>query len=276
MKNYYYLDSSNQPKGPHTLEQLSQLAQEGAISAETMLAAEGDPDWKSWRDVSSGAPGVPGGSIPTQPPGGTKTGGGVDVGRTAKQAVDAFKKFATDPVGGLPVACESLDNSSALGVGVAFCLAFMACLFVVVQKLTSLPVKEILKLDYILLGATPFLCLAASSFVARNIFRGSGRIGNDCFVAGAALLPAGFAAVLSAFLGGGNVEVAVLLWVFVICITIMILYAGCNRIAKLTERAATFAVPTMLCISAFIAKVLFANQLQKLVPPELLEKGFTP
>ena len=251
MKNYYYLDNDRQPKGPCSVEQLEELATTRAITLETMVAAEGDSTWRPVREV-----------LPQKDGGGSRRG----IADTLRCAVEAFRKFATDPVGKLHIAGESLDNSSLIGVGVAFALVFVACLFVTALKTSGEPAKALLKLDYLLAAGLPFVCLAVSSFVVRLILRGAGGFGNDCFVAGAALLPLGFAALLSSFLGFANAEVIAVLGVFAVCLMVMILYAGCNRVARMSERAATFAVPTALCISLFVAKVVFASQIEKLMP----------
>lgn len=43
---YYYLDDSNKPQGPFTVEQLAALMLSGTVTQETKVAAAGDPHWK--------------------------------------------------------------------------------------------------------------------------------------------------------------------------------------------------------------------------------------
>lgn len=250
MKNYYYLDSASQRKGPHTPEELNELARTRVILRDTYFAADGDPTW------STGAQLEQAGVILFPPDKEPES----KIAKTAKLALVAFKQFATDPVGGMPNACKALDNSSATGVGAVFGVVFIACLFVFLQGV--LPVeafKKLPKLNLLLCSAVPFICVAASSFLARSLFRGRGTLGSDCFVAGATLLPLAFLMVLTRLLGVANAEVIVVLSVFTVCLTILMLYAGCNGISGLSERTATFAVPLILLVSAWLAKILFAS-----------------
>ncbi|MBQ3241160.1 MAG: DUF805 domain-containing protein [Akkermansia sp.] len=43
---YYYLDDSNRPQGPFTVEQLAALMLSGTVTQETKVAAAGDSNWK--------------------------------------------------------------------------------------------------------------------------------------------------------------------------------------------------------------------------------------
>lgn len=43
---YYYLDDSNKPQGPFTVEQMAALMLSGAVTQETKVAAAGDSHWK--------------------------------------------------------------------------------------------------------------------------------------------------------------------------------------------------------------------------------------
>lgn len=271
MKNYYYLDTNYQPTGPKTFEQLAELMRTGVITPETMVAIEGDQGWKAWREISAGEgdtltqPGAPVVSAPA-----STSAPAISITETALKTVGAFKKFATDPVGGLPMACKSLDNSSAVGVGIAFGLVYTVSAYGAVKGLLPQQVFEKLPtLELLMAAGMPFLCLVVASFLARTVFRGSGTPGSDCFIAGAALLPSTSVLLLAPFLGVANFEVITILTVFAVCLTIMMLYTGC-RISGLTEQAATFAVPLMLLASAWLAKILFASQVEKYLP-----KGFS-
>ena len=50
-KEYYYLDETNQPTGPHTIQDLAAMAAVGRIIKTTLIAADGDPEWKPWEAV---------------------------------------------------------------------------------------------------------------------------------------------------------------------------------------------------------------------------------
>ena len=50
--SYYYLDISNEPVGPYTLKGLINLQLIGRINGATLVAANGDQEWKTWKTVN--------------------------------------------------------------------------------------------------------------------------------------------------------------------------------------------------------------------------------
>ena len=54
---YYYLDDTNQPIGPHTIKDLANLQLEGQITATTLVASDGDEEWKPWQAFNQNSPG---------------------------------------------------------------------------------------------------------------------------------------------------------------------------------------------------------------------------
>ena len=54
--NYYYADSSNQPIGPISIEQLHALSRDGTIGMETFILPEGSEDWQQYRSISPALP----------------------------------------------------------------------------------------------------------------------------------------------------------------------------------------------------------------------------
>lgn len=44
---YYYLDHTNTPRGPHTLDELEHFVKIGRLSATTLIAAKGDARWSA-------------------------------------------------------------------------------------------------------------------------------------------------------------------------------------------------------------------------------------
>ncbi len=247
MKSYYYIDSTNQTKGPHSIEELDELARSGVIKADTMIAADGDPHWKPFRTRVEEKPPRP-------------------IAEILKKAANAFQQFATDPVGGMPDACKGLDNSSAVGVGITFCAVFVGCFYVFAGILPPETFKQLPMFSVLLAATVPFVCLTAASFLTRSAFRGAGNLGSDCFIAGAALLPTAFLLALIRLLGVRNIEVIVILAVFAECLTVLMLYTGCHRICGLTERTATFAVPVMLIANAWLVKIVYTAWIQPSVP----------
>jgi hypothetical protein len=49
---YHYLDSSQNPQGPFSLDQLRDLETKGLITSSTLVASAGDTMWRPWREVS--------------------------------------------------------------------------------------------------------------------------------------------------------------------------------------------------------------------------------
>jgi len=179
----------------------------------------------------------------------------------SKDSLQAFLKFATDPVAGLAVAYESLGTARAFNVGISFGSVFSLCLLVAAYRL----IPEFFRppgfggfIRLLVCSVVPFVCLAGAGALARLAFRGKGGLSNDSFIAGAALLPLGCVLLLSGLLGAGNLEVIGALNVFAICLTILMLFAGCTRITMISERLATIAVPVMLMLSAWFTKIIYA------------------
>ena len=179
----------------------------------------------------------------------------------SKDSLNAFLKFATDPVAGLSVAYESLGEARALSVGISFGVVFSLCLLLGSYRLTP----EFLRppgvggfLKMLICAIVPFVCLTGAAALARLVFRGKGGLNSDSFIAGASVLPLGCVMLLSSILGAGNMEVIGALTVFALCLTILMLFAGCTRITRITERLATIAVPVMLMLSAWFTKIIYA------------------
>jgi len=178
----------------------------------------------------------------------------------SQDALKAFKMFATNPVAGLSVAFEHLGPNRTLSVGVSFGVVFSLCILIggyVALPGWSRPRGVGGFLSSLVCALVPFVSLAGASLAARKAFRGEGDFGRDCFVAGASLLPFGLVVLLAGLLGFGNMEAVLVLLLFAVCITILMLFAGCTRIFKMSERAATIAIPLMLIASGWLSKIIY-------------------
>ena len=148
-----------------------------------------------------------------------------------------------------------------MSVGISFGVVFSLCVLIGEYRL----IPEFLRppgaggfFKMLVCAIVPFASLGGACALARLIFRGKGGLSNDSFIAGASVLPLGCAMVLSSILGAGNIEVIGALTVFALCLTILMLFAGCTRITMMSERMATLAVPLMLMLSAWFTKIIYA------------------
>lgn len=185
----------------------------------------------------------------------------------SKDALAAFKMFASNPVPGLPTTFESLGATRALGVGAVFGAIFAVSLLIGVYRFVpewARPQGVGGFLKVVIVAIVPFVSLVAASALVRTVFRGQGSLASDGFVAGAALLPFTVVALLMALLGSGNVEVVSVAALFAVCVTILMLFAGLTRINKTSERAATFAVPLMVLASAWFSKIIYTAMLRQM------------
>lgn len=197
-------------------------------------------------------------------PAGTAFVAGDKMKGASKDAFGAFRTFATNPVGALPEAYAGLGSAKAMGVGITFGVVFAICILLSIYRV----VPEFIRptgvggfLKILVIAVVPFIALFASTVAVRTVFRGDGEIGSDSFLAGAALLPFGFVAILTSLLGPGNFEVIYFLSVFAVTLTILMLFAGLTQMYKITERASTLAIPMMLVATAWLSKVIYAAML---------------
>lgn len=190
------------------------------------------------------------------------------VKEASKDATQAFRTFATNPVGGLPLAFHSLGAPRAMGVGIVFAICSILCVFIGIYVALPVFAKPALadSVKFILFGAVPFVSLLAASAATRKAFGGRGSFHGDTFIAGAALLPFGFLILLSSVLGLANLEIAALLIVFALCYGILMLYTGITRISNVSESRAAFAVPVMIIVSFWLTKIIFGAMLPSLLP----------
>jgi hypothetical protein len=191
-----------------------------------------------------------------------------EVKARSRDAWQGIKLFARSPVGGLPESFRLFDDRRAMQVGIAFAVLYEIALFIAglifksraqgllggVLPIGEMTATQLFKL--MVLGLVPFASLIVAGALARQIFRGNGRFAGDVYTAGAVLLPSGLLALIAALLGAANLEVIMVLALFALTYSILMLYAGCSRIAGISEAGAAPAVPIILLLSAWITKVI--------------------
>jgi hypothetical protein len=178
----------------------------------------------------------------------------------SKDAMGAFLGLLGNPVGGLAPAARSLGSSRTLGVGIVFGLVFAVLFTMALHKgmgmLLGFGFGGDALFRIFITALVPFVALAAAGFGVRSVSGGNGGLGEDAFLAGAALLPFGAVTALAALLGMANLEVIMILNVFALCFTVLMIYAGLTEIYGLSVRAASLWVPGMFLVSFWLTKVI--------------------
>jgi len=187
----------------------------------------------------------------------------------SKDALKAVKLVVSDPVGKLPEAYESLGENHAMAAGIVFGVVFDLCVviggFLAIRNNPAVRVLfrgqldasgvglgDVIKL--IIIGAIPLVSLALGGLVARKFFKGEGVFRKDLFVSGAALLP------MSAFLLVTGIFIKVPLIIvaampFAISFSVLMLYAACTEMSRISKRAASLAVPVMLLVAGALTYI---------------------
>lgn len=296
MASAWYYAQDGQRLGPVSSRQLKQLAVGGRLRPTDLVWKAGMSDWApavklkglfpqadpahapatpdvevkplTPFDVAEAAPFDPDvGSAPLRP-----RGRGLWPGAGFGDLTAALKPLAADPVGGLKTAFDLLGPSRAmavgLGAGLLSVLLFDAGLFFggrgAARGFGELPVappaglevtfKALLRVTFV--GLVLFAGVILGSLICRKVFQGHGSSPGDVFVAGVCLLPVGVAVPLVALLGPANFEVCAVLLVLALCLNVLILYSGCVKVHRLSERASTVAVPAIILLSHWVASVI--------------------
>ena len=190
----------------------------------------------------------------------------------SRDAWAGLKVFAKNPVGGLAESYALFDDRRAMRVGISFIVAYEIFIFLTWLLSPSAnigivriglfrlgfnkTVPELFQL--IMTTLAPVAGVIAVMAILRAIFRCKGKISGDVYTAGATLLPWGMMLFIGMLLGFRNVEIILALALFANAYSILILYAGCSRIAGIPETSAAPAVPAILLISGWLTKVIGA------------------
>ncbi len=193
---------------------------------------------------------------------------GRQVKASSRDALGAVRTLAANPVGGLPSAFVSLGDTRARGAGFALSIVFALSATVgfavgarrwvggLLDLGGSSGVGTLLKAFLALLVAPAALTVAG--FGVRKVLGAKTPVAADIFTAGAALLPLGFAILVSGLLGIANFEVVALLFLFAWTYLVLVLYTGLTKVGGISERAGASAVPVVLVLAAWLSKIVFA------------------
>jgi hypothetical protein len=184
-------------------------------------------------------------------------------------ALAALKGFVGDPVARLAATYESLGDDRARRIGITYGVFSMLCFLLGGYLLV--PFKDGLfehlgfggVLKAIVFAAVPFGCAAIGGLATRKAFGGrGGGTGGDCFVAGAALLPLSLAMVVNGLLGLRSTGLATAISVFAGCTGVLMLFSGYTRVARLSERAATLAVPIVVVLTMWVGRTMASSVIE--------------
>jgi hypothetical protein len=183
----------------------------------------------------------------------------------SQDAIAAVKVLLTDPVGGLAKSFGMFDSARAQMVGGIFALVFALASTIAAAFMgsmimgimgggigmapggfgnISIPFSVYVKMFFI--DVLEAVGLVIGVMVTRIIFKGSGTLASDIYVAGSCLLPAGLGVLAGALLGNVTFWLFLLPVLFGGCYTILMLYAGGMNIGKISEGKAALAVPIAL------------------------------
>lgn len=177
-----------------------------------------------------------------------------------QDAQRSLTQLAQNPVGSLSTVFESLGQSRAMGVGIAFGVLFAFCIAFSLYRLVPNYGESHgfgRFMEFLLVAAVPFIGLAAASFCIQSACRSVGGAAAAAFIAGSALLPFGLVAVLAAILGLANMEVVGVAAFFCCCLSIVMLFVSLTRICAISDRAATISLPVMLLAAAWLSKIMY-------------------
>lgn len=191
-----------------------------------------------------------------------KSQAGAVAQQAGKDALEAFKVMASNPVGGLAEAYQSLGASRALAAGIVFGIVFAVCPTIAAKMLIktfamfasggrgmgSIDLEIDMYFKIFLVALVLPLAFSGGCAVARLVFGGKNGYDSDLFIASSSLLPMGLFILITGLVGEALGQVLIAIYVFALSTMILMLYSGTTRIHQIPDRAATLAVPTIIVV----------------------------
>ena len=196
----------------------------------------------------------------------------------SEDAMKAFMVLLKDPVGGLAKSFSMFDPARAKIVGLMFggvyAVAATVASIVLFNALMGIFMMAAggggigaagvslggpsfgMIIRFFLIAVIYFAALVVGCLLTRMIFKGAGDLSSDIYIGGACLLPAAACLLAACVLGYVSFYLVIAVYVFALCYTILMLYAGCLQIIKITEAKAALAVPVVLIIAGGIAGIV--------------------
>lgn len=259
----WYVNHGGQQQGPWDFAELINEIKSGRIQRTDLCWKQGMPQWKALREIDEVRA-----VFPEESP----------VKEAVLRALAASKIILLNPVGGLRPAYEGLKPSESISASGVFFLAYELLWFLALLLSKSrIPVEIPLGFNFymsFLAGvALPFVALIFSTVVVRFVGKGAQSFHADLFIASASLLPLSMVAFLASILGPLNLEITLVVALFGGCFSILILYAGFERIHRMSEAAAALCVPAAIAAAALICKIIAASVVDQLFMESIME-GF--
>jgi hypothetical protein len=179
-----------------------------------------------------------------------------------KAMIDGLIIYLINPIEGLPAFYESLSPGVAVGVGLGFLV--LSIIFVLISFGSSFgrlfpTAAGSLVFRIIGIWIAMFVGVAVASLATRKLLQGEGSVPGDMLIAGAVLIPQSLWVLISGFLGIGNSEIIIFLFMACITYVILTIYAGCNRISEIPDATTPIAVTITVILSAWLFKILFTS-----------------
>lgn len=174
------------------------------------------------------------------------------------QSIGSYLSEAfVDPVGTYLPLFRSLSMGQASQVGFGFAIAAIAAI-VVSCSLFWTSVVAMPWYQLAILGAVPFIIISLVSNLSSLLTQQqSGNWSGDIFVAGTTMTPAGLGSVMTGLQPLLGTRFLWALGVAVICLTVMIFYAGLTQVSRFSERQATWMVIVSLLVNVVLLEWLY-------------------
>lgn len=187
----------------------------------------------------------------------------------------SLRRLLVDPVDGLCVSFEGLGSGGAIGVGVMLFAAFglsLATAFVLLTSGDTITGEKGFMSPYLedMFTGQPFMkvwllfssipiSLFICAFILGTILRAKGTAAAYVYTVGACLFPFELVIVIDSILGGGTFYFQAILLLFACCYLILMFYGGLTRLCGFSNRDGAPAVPIIIVVSAWLAKVVIVG-----------------
>lgn len=192
----------------------------------------------------------------------------------AQDALGVSRRLLGNPVAGIGEAHASLGGERVLGVSVVFALIAAIGLALAGGLLIRAVLGGMMGgygagfgfhfgafLKSTLIYLVTIVAAGGGVLLLARPFGGSASAPSSLFVAATAFLPLGVASLLAAIIAGVlsnrlGMIIASLLMIYGACYLVLVLNAGLRQVAKVDERRAALATPSVLAVAALVSSLV--------------------